>query len=272
MTTLCSRRSRPRVIILCTSFLWLIQLFVHPNTVVGQTQRDGTTRPWLAGRHDLDSLATAAEQEATDASRPAADRARSASAASSIRSRLQDGDFRVGDRLVLSVRGEAALTDTFTVRDGLVLKLPTVPDVSLKGVLRSEVQERVAQRVSEYYRDREVRVTTLVRIGVLGLVTRPGYYQLAIDSPVSDALMAAGGPTAMAAPDRAVVRHGGLTLWNEDQLREMLAAGATLAQLGIHSGDDILVQERGKRDWSTLAQVSAAVSGLVVSILYIVRR
>jgi len=38
--------------------------------------------------------------------------------ASLARQRLTDGDFSAGDRVILSVGGEEALTDTFTVRAG----------------------------------------------------------------------------------------------------------------------------------------------------------
>lgn len=272
MMTPPSRPSRARAIGLCTVLLWLIQLFALPNIAVGQTQRDGTARTWLAARHDLDSLATAADQQATNPSLPESDRARSSSTASAIRTRLREGDFRTGDRLVLSVRGEAALTDTFSVRDSVMLKLPNIPGIPLKGVLRSEVEGRLTERLAAYFRDPAVRVSTLVRIGVLGQVLRPGYYQIAADVPLSDAIMAAGGPTPAASPDRTIVRHGSQTLWSAHDVRDLLAAGATLAQLEIHSGDDIVIEEGGRRDWSALSQVGATVSGIMLSIVYMLRR
>jgi polysaccharide export outer membrane protein len=268
MTTSPSRPSRARAISRCVTILWLIQLFASPNIAVGQSQRDGTARTWLAARHDLDSLAAVADQQATNASLAESDRVRSSSTASAIRTRLREGDFRIGDRLVLSVRGEPALTDTFTVRDSIMLKLPNIPEIPLRGVLRSEVEGRLMESIATYYRQPTVRVTTLVRIGVLGQVLRPGYYQIAADAPLSDAIMAAGGPTPMASPDNTIVRHGSQTLWNAREVRDQLASGATLAQLEIHSGDDIVMEEGTHRDWMTLTQAGAGVTAAFFSIWY----
>ncbi|HVX39481.1 MAG TPA: SLBB domain-containing protein [Gemmatimonadaceae bacterium] len=183
-----------------------------------------------------------------------------------------DQVFHVGDRVVISVQGESALTDTFTVREGLVLKLPTLPDINLAGVPRSDVQSRIARAVSEYYRDREVHASTLVRIGILGQVLRPGYYDLSVDATLSDALMVAGGPTAAANPDRIVVRRAGATMYASERVRDMLAGGTTVADAALRSGDELFVQDRQSHDWSQFAQIAATLGSLAISILYAVRR
>jgi len=181
-------------------------------------------------------------------------------------------DFRVGDQVAIYVRGDTALSNTFTIHDGVVLKLPNLPDISLAGVPRAEAEGRIRGVIATFLRDPEVRVSTLVRVGVLGQVVRPGYYQLQTDALLSDALMAAGGPTPVANPDNTIVRHGSETLWHSDRVRDFLASGATLAQLNLHSGDEILVQERGRRDWTTIAQVATALSGVVFGVLYATNR
>jgi protein involved in polysaccharide export with SLBB domain len=164
------------------------------------------------------------------------------------------------------------LSNTFAVREGVVLKLPNLPDISLMGVLRSEAEERIRKTIAAYLRDPEVQVSSLVRVGILGQMVRPGYYQLPSDALLSDALMAAGGPAPTASPDRIVVRHGGDVLWTEDNVRDFLAGGATLAQLDLHSGDEILVQERDRHDWATMAQIAATLSGVVFGLIYLTRR
>jgi len=270
MTHLGSRPHWARLISLPTFALLLIHSFA--STLTAQTRPEGSSRSWLADRHELENRAALAESEAADANRPASLRAQRTSDAAAIRARLRDGDFRVGDRLIVSVRDEPALSDTFTVRDGFLLKLPDVPEISLKGVLRSEVEKTVAARVGEFYRDREVRVMPLVSIGVLGQVTRPGYYQLPADALLSDALMAAGGPTPMANPDKMTVRRGGRTLLDARAVQEMVATNATLEALALRSGDDVMIEERQQRNWSTVAQVSGVVTSVLFSVLYLARR
>jgi protein involved in polysaccharide export with SLBB domain len=184
----------------------------------------------------------------------------------------RDDALRVGDRVVVLVRGEKALSDTFVVSEGVILKIPTLPDLQLAGVQRWEVGDRVKRSIAALYRETDVQVTPLVRIGVIGQVARPGYYQVSADVPLSDAMMLAGGPTATADPARTIARRGSTTLWESEPLSKMLAAGATLSQLNLHTGDDIVVQERSRRDWTAVAQVATATSSLIFSVLYLVRR
>src|SRR5437879_9398832 len=153
MSKLTLRPVRAGAISIATAALWLTQLFLFPHKAVGQTQRDGAMRVALAGRHDLDSLAAVAAKQAADPTRDQAERARNSSTASAIRARLQEGDFRVGDRIVVFVRGDTALSNTFLVREGVVLKLPSLPDISLMGVLRSEAEGRIRQTIATYLRD-----------------------------------------------------------------------------------------------------------------------
>src|SRR5688572_12189550 len=115
--------------------------------------------------------------------------------ASLIRYRLDHGDFREGDRIVVTVPGTGGFSDTLVVRSGKRLQLPQMADLSLDGVLRSELTPQLSTYIAKYLRDPLVRANPLVRVGVLGSVTRPGYYYVAADSPLSDLLMSAGGPT-----------------------------------------------------------------------------
>ena len=270
MTHLGSRPHWARLISLSAFALLLVPSFAA--RLSAQVEQEGTSRTWLADRHELENRAALAEREAADANQPASLRAQRTSDAAAIRARLRDGDFRVGDRLIISVREEPALSDTFTVRDGFLLKLPDIPAIPLKGVLRSEVEKTVAARIGEFYRDREVRVMPLVSIGVLGQVTRPGYYQLPADALLSDALMAAGGPTPIANPDKMIVRRGGRTLFDARAVQEMVATNATLEALALRSGDDVMIEERQQRNWATVAQVSGVVTSVLFSVLYLARR
>lgn len=267
MPTSATRPHRARTLGLSIVVLLVIQAF-SATPLVAQS----TDHAWAAGRQDLDARAAAAERDAADGRLPSSVRGQRANDASAIRARLRDGDFRAGDRLVLSVRNEPTLSDTFTVRDGPVLKLPDIPDIAMKGVLRSEVETVVAAGIGKYLRDREVHVMPLVNIGVLGQVARPGYYQLPVDALLSDALMAAGGPTPVANPDHIVVRRAGMTLFAPKDVRENVATSKTLGELEMRSGDDIMIDERQRRDWTTIAQVGGVVTSVIFSAIWVARR
>lgn len=167
-----------------------------------------------------------------------------------LRTRLEKGDFQVGDQLIVTVSREEVSLDTATVREGLQIRLASkgeLPDVPLAGVLRSEVQPRVQAHLDRYLKDFTVRVTLLTRLQVLGGVGRPGYYALSPDRPVTDILMEAGGPSPMARLDRVTIRRNGKLIVKGSQWRTAVREGTTIAELGLQPGDEIAVEQMGQR-------------------------
>jgi protein involved in polysaccharide export with SLBB domain len=177
-----------------------------------------------------------------------------------------NGDVRVGDRIVLSVRGDSALTDTFPVSSARTLKLPNLPELSLQGVPRAQLQEYVTKHIARFVRDPVVEVRPLIRIGLLGEVDRPGYYFVTTDGLVTDAIMMAGGPTRDADLTKATVRRGGAVLWERAQFRDALTEGRTLDQLGLRSGDEIIIGERARSRLDNFLRVAGFVSGIALGI------
>jgi polysaccharide export outer membrane protein len=185
--------------------------------------------------------------------------------AASIRQRLRDGDFQVGDRVFVAVVSDVMHRDTLVVRTGRVLELPGKITVPLTGVLRSELKDRVTEEVMKYVRAREIEVTPLTRLGVLGEVARPGFFAFASDTPIADAIMGAGGPTPLADIQRSVIRRGSKILRSSEETRTAIATGLTLDQFGINAGDELVIGKQ--REFNTTTVVS--VVGVVASVLTI---
>jgi hypothetical protein len=118
--------------------------------------------------------------------------------ANRIRDRLTNGDFRLGDRVVLSVQGEPELPDTIPVQAGPMISLPLFGDIPLNGVLRSEIADHIIEAMRQYLREPVVRAEGLMRISVQGSVGRPGFYVVPADMLLSETLMMAGGPSGTA--------------------------------------------------------------------------
>ena len=175
------------------------------------------------------------------------------------------GDFRVGDRIILSVRGDSALSDTFTVYPGRMLKLPTLPEVSLQGVLRAELQDYLTRHIARFVKDPVVEARSLIRLGVLGEADRPGYYFVPTDGLVTDAIMLAGGPSREADATKTTVRRGTTVLWRREQLREAIVEGTTIDQLGLRSGDEIVIGRR-RGGWEGFLRTTGYLSGIALSI------
>src|SRR5947209_11241786 len=169
--------------------------------------------------------------------------------------------FQAGDRILLHVEGDSALSDTFTVVAGPALRLPAIGEISLAGVRRTDLEAHLTRELGRYIKDPVVQARALIRISVVGEVTRPGYYAVPSDLVVADALMVAGGATKDARVDRLRILRGNASLWSGNALQTEIARGATLDQLGIRAGDRIQVP--GHRD----AESTWRIVGIVVGSL-----
>ncbi|HEV2669967.1 MAG TPA: polysaccharide biosynthesis/export family protein [Gemmatimonadales bacterium] len=152
--------------------------------------------------------------------------------------------FQVGDRILLKVEGDSALSDTFTVVTGPAVRLPEIGEISLAGVARSDIESHMTRELGRYLKDPVVDARALIRVSVLGEVIRPGYYAVPVDLVLADALMVAGGATKDARVDEMRIFRGSATLWSGNQLQAQIARGATLDQLGIKAGDRLQVPSK----------------------------
>ena len=204
-------------------------LSLAPTSVTAQDSVPGQTGRAMASRAELERQVAAA----TDAEARAA-----------IQSRLTEGDLKPGDLVALSVIEESTLTDTFTVRAGQTLLLPNIPEFSVKGVLRSELQSFMAQKIAQYVRNPQVDAVALVRVAVLGSVGAPGFYTVPAQMPASQVVMVAGGPGAQGDVNKVELRRGELVVLEEEQMASAFAAGTSVDQLGVQGGDQFFVGNR----------------------------
>jgi protein involved in polysaccharide export with SLBB domain len=240
---------------------WVSDLSAQQGTTDNSTPGQ-TLSPTAAGvgavstRADLQALVAAGGPEGATA-----------------RQRLADGDFHVGDRIARFVQGEPALTDTVAVREGLVLHLANIPDISLHGVLRSELRTYLTTELGRYLRSPVIRAVPLVRVAVLGPVGRPGFYSAPADELLTDLMMQAGGPTSSADVSKTVVRRAQVTVQPAKQVQMAMKRGETLDQLDVRPGDEVVVGE--KPPTGHVMQVIGVVSGLIgvaVGLVLILRR
>ena len=163
-----------------------------------------------------------------------------------IRRRLIEGDFQVGDRIVLEVENQPVLSDTFTVDPGRTLTLPTIGDVPLAGVLRSELKQRVSEYLGTFLRQPIVRASALIRIAVLGGVVQPGFYAVAGDALLTEAVMMAGGPTARANINEIQIERDMNRIWEGRLLQTAITEGRTLDELNLRAGDRVFIPHPGQ--------------------------
>ncbi len=190
-----------------------------------------------------------------------------------LKSRIEDGDLQPGDQVILSVLGEPTLTATFVVAPGRLLALPGVGDISLKGVLRSEVPAYLTTELKKYVKDPTVHAQTTMRLSFLGGVGRPGFYQVPAEQLIGDAIMAAGGPAGVDPSDTKIERNGQDVLTKES-FRQAVIEGRTLDQLNLRAGDEVIVG--GKRNMNpqggTFLRTILPLVGAITSLTYLATR
>ncbi|MFL5522081.1 MAG: polysaccharide biosynthesis/export family protein [Gemmatimonadales bacterium] len=180
-----------------------------------------------------------------------------------VRQRLAEGDILPGDKIRISVAGDTTLSGTFTVRGDGTLVAPNVDPISVRGVLRSELEAHLAKELQKYLRNPTVTASSLVRIAVSGSVARAGFYDLPPESAASDAIVAAGGLGGDGDVQKTIVRRNAEPLYDKQQVREFFVSGASLDQMGLHTGDEFFVGRRGS---ANVLPIIGAVTGIAFAV------
>jgi polysaccharide export outer membrane protein len=161
-----------------------------------------------------------------------------------------------GDVLDIVFFGREELSGQYPIDEAGQIQYPLVGRVTVAGLTGSEAAQALGEALSAQFNNPEVSVMPLIRVNVLGAVMRPGLYPLNPTYNVFDALGAAGGPARDADFEEIGLVRGGEYFVLDT--RETLQLGRSLAQMGIQSGDIIIVPDRPR----TL-QTAAAISSFV---------
>jgi len=170
------------------------------------------------------------------------------------------GDFEQGDQILLEVEGDTQFTRSFSVGPGPALTLPVIGVIPLKGVRRANVETYLSQQLGRYVKNPVVHAKVMVRLGVLGEVEHPGFYTVFSGAVVSDALMAAGGPTKDANFTGARIERDGRGLFVGNGFQDAFTRGLTIEGMGLRTGDRIVVPRRND------TERTVRIVGILVSI------
>lgn len=230
------------------------------------SRRQPATLPTGASDNSRSAQTTRAELEAAAAR---AEREGKQAEAVMLRERLRDGDFNVGDRIYLEVRGGVQpFADTVTVRAGRTIAFPDIPDISLQGVLRSELQEHLQKEIGRYVKSPEVRATSYLRLTMAGAVGRQGFYAFPADILLSDAIMQSGGPQGDWDINKVEVRRSDRVIVGNDAAKRAITDGRTLDQLSLRPGDQVFLGERRRIN----ARAALGIATAVLSAIWLIIR
>jgi hypothetical protein len=240
--------------------LLALSFFVVAPGAAQQSPVDWDPARLQVTRAELEDLMTRYEAVAASSAYSGGVRTDARNKAARIRSRLEHGDFGVGDRIWLRVQGQIEIPDTLVVEPGPAVTLPNMGRISLEGVLRSELEAHMARELARYIQTPDVRTQSMIRLTVRGAVGTQGFHVFPSDMLLSDALMAAGGPAQTADWDKIHLERAGDRLLAEDEVTRALAEGRSLDQLGLQAGDILVVpQTRPSRVWPVVFRWSAII-------------
>jgi len=103
-------------------------------------------------------------------------------------------------------------------------------------------------------------------MGVMGAVSRQGYFYVSADLVVNDVIMRAGGPVGNADLDKVEIRRGADIIWDKQAVRSALTDGLSLDRLHLRAGDEIVVPARRNVQWLNIMTVTLGLIGAALSI------
>ncbi|WP_132999450.1 XrtA/PEP-CTERM system exopolysaccharide export protein [Luteimonas arsenica] len=164
--------------------------------------------------------------------------------------------YRLGvdDIVQVSVWGHPDAGVTAPIRPDGMISVPLLGDVAAGGRTPPEVAQDIQTRLQEYVKDARVSVILtelhsheyLSRVRVTGAVRQPVSIPYRAGMTVLDAVLAAGGVTEFAAPNRSSLHRktGSGTGSYSVQLDNVLNGGDLTTNYPVAPGDVITVPER----------------------------
>ena len=268
----CSRFLKPLAAAVAWNFrLAVLLLVLVSGRVVAQSSIGEMRRQ--ATREELERAAKASESAALQQQDEKV-RAQLRADAAAIRERLQNGDFIPGDRIMLMVQGDSALSDTFTVRGDRMLPLPNIPPIALQGILDSELEAHLTKELLKYIKTVSLEATPLVRISLVGF-PKSTFYTVPVDQAITDVIDAAGGwgSAPSVATDKAVVRRNGKVFLDAKATAAAVRGAKTVGDMSLRNGDELYLPDKANAgfNWQAAIGAASAVATLVWAIRYAAR-
>jgi polysaccharide export outer membrane protein len=175
-----------------------------------------------------------------------------------------DEEYRLGkgDEITVDFAGRPEMTAKLVVGPDGRITLPLAGDMMMAGQTRTEAAKDIDNALSPYYNNLSAQVTvtkyTANRVLVLGALEHPGEVTFDGTPKLLEALSRSGletGPNkASQIPERCAIYRGqDEVVWVD--LKKLIDAGNSLADLRLRRDDVVYVPNGGERFVSVLGQV-----------------
>jgi protein involved in polysaccharide export with SLBB domain len=153
-----------------------------------------------------------------------------------------------GDEVLVTLWGGVEADLRLVVDKAGRIQIPRVGAIQVAGVRSAELQQVVAQRVAQTFRNFQLSVTVGqlrgIRVFVTGFVLRPGAHTVSSLSTVLTALLRSGGPSAAGSFRDVTLRRGGKSIAQLD-LYDLVLRGDSAQDHILQAGDVVHVGQVG---------------------------
>jgi polysaccharide export outer membrane protein len=163
-----------------------------------------------------------------------------APAAARAQAQAEQITLRPGDLLRVAIWREGDLSGDFQVDEQGRVTLPLLGVRTVTNVPMAALRDSLMREYLKQLRNPSITITPLRRVNILGEVQHPGLYPVDPTVSLAGAVALAGG----AGPEGDLTRISVLREGSPPMQR--LSVGASLDQLDVRSGDQIVV---GRRSW-----------------------
>ena len=177
--------------------------------------------------------------------------------------------LRPGDVLQIVVWGQEEYSGSFKVDETGRIPYPVIGAIDTRGKTMAQIRNEIRAALSQIFNAPFVTVTPQFNIAVLGEVRNPGLFSVDPTQTVLDIVAMAGGPNSNGNINKIRLLRGGQTL--DLRLERDRVGGLTLQEVGLRSGDQIMVARRGFTGDDLRMLLSILQLGLSVVILITVQ-
>lgn len=163
--------------------------------------------------------------------------------------------LRPGDVVEINVWGRQDYSGQFQIDETGLIHYPVLGEINTAEMTIGSLREALRAGLGTLFTNPFVTITPRFRIAVLGEVVRPGLYTVDPTLSVLDVVALAGGSTPVGNLGKIrVFRSGAETRVSLEQLS---TRGRSLQEVGIRSGDEIVVPRKffARDDMGTLLQI-----------------
>ncbi len=141
------------------------------------------------------------------------------------------------------VWGQAEYSGSFKVDETGRILYPVLGEIDTHGKSMAQIREEIRAALAQIFNAPFVTVTPQFNIAVLGEVRNPGLFSVDPTQTVLDIVAMAGGPNPNGNINKIRLLRGGQSL--DLRLERDRVGALTLQEVGLRSGDQIMVARRG---------------------------